>query len=785
MIKRALTILSALIALVWGSVSHAQEIGSWKQYALYSGVPEQVTVNKEGTVYYLSMGRLYSYDQASGESRDYIGDIGARKISFVKYNPDKGYLVGGCEGGDVVLVYDDGQVYVMNDISDASIHYEKNLSDVCFDGDELYVTTTFGIVVFDTKNHTVKWSGIYGKKLRGVTTLGDKLIVSDDKGLYIGEKGKRIADWSDFVSGPAYIADEFAVVNAADNVVAYRTKGKGIGSFIFNPEDNTATTKQSQTFQGAPYLINARDGWYFKDSSTIYQVVGNGAVATKVKVTGNLVTGYVGFWTGLNNVWAGTEEGVGLYDLSGTTVTVKAEPLRPTDAIGVAKPGIIKGTRNNNHIYVSAYGPTWKAYNDGNVQGRNTKQAVYLIDGENLTDKSVKNQTIPAGFAEDPDDPSIYYMMVGSAMIVVKDNTIVKKFTSNDMPLPAPYGYGLEIDPENNIWVYGSDFTDARRPIVMLPSAKRKDINNVKKSDWIVLPSMGNITGQVDSHVRVCDLSGIIVFYTGEIENPIIFYDTKKTYGNISDDSNYVSKEYIDQDGRSVNLGWTNKVVEDKTGKLWIATAIGIFVVENPAKMVSGENRTVRSVKVPRNDGTDFADYLLDGETVYDISVDGNNRKWFATLSSGVYCVSADGTEILHHFTKENSPLPDNMILSIYADPNSSNVYISTLYGVLRYTQDAAPASDSYEDVYAYPNPVKPGYTGWITVTNLMNNSLVKIMDSAGQLIYEGRSNGGNFVWDGCNSNGQRVKSGVYYVFASQNANDSASGAVTKILIMN
>ena len=125
------------------------------------------------------------------------------------------------------------------------------------------------------------------------------------------------------------------------------------------------------------------------------------------------------------------------------------------------------------------------------------------------------------------------------------------------------------------------------------------------------------------------------------------------------------------------------------------------------------------------------------------------------------------------------------MIFSIYADPNSSNVYISTLYGVLRYTQDAAPASDSYEDVYAYPNPVKPGYTGWITVTNLMNNSLVKIMDSAGQLIYEGRSNGGNFVWDGCNSNGQRVKSGVYYVFASQNANDSASGAVTKILIMN
>jgi flagellar hook assembly protein FlgD len=41
------------------------------------------------------------------------------------------------------------------------------------------------------------------------------------------------------------------------------------------------------------------------------------------------------------------------------------------------------------------------------------------------------------------------------------------------------------------------------------------------------------------------------------------------------------------------------------------------------------------------------------------------------------------------------------------------------------------------------------------------------------------------FVWDGCNRNGERVKSGVYYVFASQNATGSNTACVTKIMVIN
>ena len=61
--------------------------------------------------------------------------------------------------------------------------------------------------------------------------------------------------------------------------------------------------------------------------------------------------------------------------------------------------------------------------------------------------------------------------------------------------------------------------------------------------------------------------------------------------------------------------------------------------------------------KVPRNDGTNYADYLLTGNTVNAIAVDGGNRKWIGTLGAGIYLVNADGSEILAHYTAADSPL--------------------------------------------------------------------------------------------------------------------------------
>ncbi len=188
---------------------------------------------------------------------------------------------------------------------------------------------------------------------------------------------------------------------------------------------------------------------------------------------------------------------------------------------------------------------------------------------------------------------------------------------------------------------------------------------------------------------------------------------------------------------------------------------------------------------MPRNDGTSLADYLLDGMRVTCIAVDASNRKWLGTNISGLYLVNENGSEVLAHFTTENSDIPSDCVYSVACDDNSNRVYVGTDVGLAVYSADAAPPADDYSNVYAYPNPVRPEYTGWITVTGLMDDSLVKIADAAGNVFYSGRSEGGMITWDGCNSSGQRVKTGVYFLYVSQNNGSQSSGAVTKILVVN
>ena len=61
----------------------------------------------------------------------------------------------------------------------------------------------------------------------------------------------------------------------------------------------------------------------------------------------------------------------------------------------------------------------------------------------------------------------------------------------------------------------------------------------------------------------------------------------------------------------------------------------------------------------------------------------------------------------------------------------------------------------------------------------------MKIADVRGNVIKSIQSIGGTAVWDGCNSSGERVKTGVYFVLASQSDDNTKNGVVTKILFIN
>ena len=185
------------------------------------------------------------------------------------------------------------------------------------------------------------------------------------------------------------------------------------------------------------------------------------------------------------------------------------------------------------------------------------------------------------------------------------------------------------------------------------------------------------------------------------------------------------------------------------------------------------------------NDATKHADYLLAGIGIRDIVVDGANRKWFATDGNGVYLISEDNIEEIHHFTFDNSMLLSNTVESIAVNNSTGEVFMGTDKGLCSYMSDATtPSDDMTEDnVYAYPNPVTPDHTGLITVVGLSMNADVKITTANGAIVAQGRSNGGMFTWNGRDKDGRRVASGVYMVHTAKA--DGSKGTVCKIAIVN
>ena len=108
-----------------------------------------------------------------------------------------------------------------------------------------------------------------------------------------------------------------------------------------------------------------------------------------------------------------------------------------------------------------------------------------------------------------------------------------------------------------------------------------------------------------------------------------------------SDKNLYVyKKEFTNQDGKKLTLSFIKEPTEDKDGNIWMGTNIGPVYI-TPSQTTSNEDITVlNQYKVPRNDGTNLADYLLSNVEISSIAIDGANRKWFGTKGNGVYLIS-------------------------------------------------------------------------------------------------------------------------------------------------
>lgn len=276
----------------------------------------------------------------------------------------------------------------------------------------------------------------------------------------------------------------------------------------------------------------------------------------------------------------------------------------------------------------------------------------------------------------------------------------------------------------------------------------------------------------------IIDSRGLLWFANYHWDGPAFYAYSPQNDGMLA------FKSFLNQDGTRMNPYFAQCIAEDAEHNIWVGTNVGPIVVYADA-IANNDNSHINQVKVPRNDGTNFADYLLDGVNVTCIAIDGGGRKWMGTASNGVYLISADNYTQVHHFTTDNSPLLSNNIEALAINGKTGEVFIGTDIGLCSYMSDATDTHTSMDkdNVYAYPNPVKPDWNGPITITGLTYDADVKIVTSNGVLVNQGRSTGGSYTWDGNDMKGHRVASGVYMVQTA--TADGKKGTVCKIAVVN
>ena len=273
------------------------------------------------------------------------------------------------------------------------------------------------------------------------------------------------------------------------------------------------------------------------------------------------------------------------------------------------------------------------------------------------------------------------------------------------------------------------------------------------------------------------DSRGLMWFVNNHYTVPSFY-----AYQTETDALNSYQGPFVNEDGTSLTIDYCRCIAEDKDNNMWIGTAIGPFMLE--ADQITADNPVLTQVKVPRNDGTNYADYLLSDVDVNCIVVDKNNRKWFGTNGNGLYLIAADNITTLAHFTKANSKLLSDKILAMAINDDTGELFIGTNQGLCSYTGNFSDSGNGMtkDNVWAYPNPVKPDYTGAITITGLENGASVKITTTNGVLVNEGTASNGEYKWYGMNKDGKRVASGIYLVDVA--TANGEKGVVCKIAIV-
>ena len=720
-------------------------IGYWKDYLSYNE-PKEVTIANE-RVYCVASGGLFYYNTNDNSINrvSKVNGLSDNEVEKIKFNNYNNILVITYKNCNIDFLKDDVIINI-SDIKRKEITGKKKINNIDFENNLAYISCTFGVVVLNMTKNEVKDTYKIGDNAQYVeinqTEITEDLIyVATSEGLYSASKNNL------FLSN----YNQWEKETLFNNVLLQDASFSGITSFnntvvaVLDKETDSVLIKHN-TWENTlslgfkrPKLSKSGESLVITDSNQII-IISTNLQQVKIETVHNAFNSASKLE---NEIWV-ADKNLGLLRYLDQEIQ---------ESITVNSPisnDIYSLEYYSNKLFMCHGGHINFSLNKLNNDGASVMKNYNWYNKDFYDLNRARDIVSVANF----NGKEFYASWYNGISVMEDDEHIIKYGFQNTNGVLDTTFYSnnriqisdIKFDNNNNMWGLNSQ---VERPLF------------VKKADdsWYSFGMNQDINGLYFDELIIDQENkkwGIIV------NGGIFVYTDNNTISNFSDDSYKILNTNIGNG----NLPSQNvlAISEDLDGEIWIGTDKGVAVFYYPELVFSGYNFDAQQILIQEGD---YGQYLLSTEKINCITIDGANRKWIGTEAAGLYLLSKDGIEQIHHFTKTNSPLFSNKIVDITINNQNGEVFIGTDKGLISYRSDATKGEENQGTTYVFPNPVRENYRGNIAINKLVNNAQVKITDISGNLIFQTTAQGGQANWNGLNFNNQRVGTGIYLVFST------------------
>ncbi len=739
--------------------------GSWRDHLPYTNALQVAEVGNK--IFCSTDGGLFSINKGDNSLQKYskVSGLSDVEISSINYSENTNTIIIAYVNGNIDLIRNDSIINIP-DIKMKLITGDKQIYNILVVDNIAYLATGFGIVALDISRKEIKDTYQFGESgsqitVNDLTFDGEYIFAATNQGIYRASiNSPNLVDynyWSRITNVP--------VVDIKYSYITY------FSNMLFACYENP-TTKYDEI------ILIKEDSWEnWKSANEHYRYFGS---HNNILVIIDLYKANA-YDTQFNRIQ---------YVQHPSTYLARHALVDKDNILWVAtdSDGLLKSEYDNIEI-IAPNGPAYKdvgslTYEAGHlwVGGGNeatqwNNRGAYAFIEEKWENYNKELNPELEGFfnisevAIDPSAPEhVYGGSIGYGIVEFYSGEVQEIYDEEDGILQPIEGYGhgyirvmgMEYDANRDLWI---TLNLVENPVYVIRS----------DGEWENLDFSNNIFG---INTRV---TGLLVTSFNQVwlllDRDGIFAFRENSNGTISEKFFTIKN----QDGELIERVFS--AAEDLDGNIWVGTNKGPVVYYNPSNIFEEQVITGFQIQIPRNDGTNLADLLLENEVINTIAVDGANRKWFGTETSGIFLMSEDGKEEIHSFNEDNSPLFSNKVASIAINQDNGEIFIGTDKGVLSFMGQAVAGNEDFNNVYVYPNPVRENYEGDITITGMVTNANVKITDISGNIVFETTALGGQAIWDGRNFTGNRVHTGVYLVFCTNE--DGSKTYVTKLLFIH